>query len=270
MSFQPVIPVGGFAGWRFLERTMQAQQAAFNASPQIDRDVQYFRDNIAKVTSAEALVADRRLLSVALGAFGLDADIDNRFFIRKVLEDGTLEQDTLANRLADKSYLKLSQAFGFGDFDVPNTRLSDFPERIVEAYKTRQFEIAVGEQNDDMRLALNITRELGEIAGRDSSDDTKWFTVMGSEPMRAVFETAFSLPSSFATLDIDKQLEIFRDRAERAFGDGEISQFSDPARLEALVRRFLVQSELNGSAAALSPASTALTLLQTAARPSLF
>ena len=81
MSFQPVIPAAGLAGWRFLERTYDAQFSAFNAAPELVRDTDYFAANITTVSSAEDLVSDRRLLRVALGAFGLENDIDNRFFI---------------------------------------------------------------------------------------------------------------------------------------------------------------------------------------------
>ncbi|SMX47452.1 DUF1217 domain-containing protein [Actibacterium lipolyticum] len=264
MTFQPVIPFGGFVGWRFLERTMDAQKTAYDASPAIKRDQAYFRENIGKVTSAEALVADRRLLSVALGAFGLDDDINNRFFIQKVLADGVESDDALANKLADKSYLKFAEAFGFGGEDAPNSQKPDFADGILDAYKTRQFEIAVGNQNDDMRLVMNLTRELGELAGSDSSNNAKWYGVMGSEPLRTVFETTFGLPSSFAALDIDKQLEVFRDRAESVFGSGEVDQFAIPEKMEELTRLFLIRSQLANSSAAYSPASTALTLLQNA------
>ena len=54
-----------------------------------------------RIASAEALVKDRRLLTVALGAFGLDGEIDKKFFIRKVLEGGTEASDSLANRPYD-------------------------------------------------------------------------------------------------------------------------------------------------------------------------
>lgn len=265
MSFQPVVPMGGFAGWRFLNRTMETQRAAFDQSAALSRDAAYFRENIGKVTTAEALVADRRLLGVALAAFGLQDDIDNRFFIRKVMSDGTLDEGALANRLSDKRYRKLSAAFGFGDFETPNTRLSDFPDRIVAAYKTCRFEAALGQTNPDMRLAMNLTRELADLATTDSSDDTKWFTVMGSEPLRQVFQTALGLPDSFATLDIEKQLDTFRSRAKSTFGDGAIDQFVDPEKMDKLVRLFLVRSELPGGATGVTATGTALALLQSAA-----
>ncbi len=103
-------------------------------SPVIQRDTDYFLENIGKIDTAEDLVNDRRLLSVALGAFGLDEDIDSKYFIRKVLEDGTLDPEALSNKLADKRYLDFSQAFGFGDYGIPpRTKVSDFATEIVDA-----------------------------------------------------------------------------------------------------------------------------------------
>ena len=230
MTYTPVIPIGGFSGWAFLNRTRDTQQEAFDNSAKISRDVEYFTENIGKIRTAEDLVADRRLLEVALGAFGLDEDIGNKFYIRKVLEDGTLTDDALANRLSDKRYFNLSKAFGFGDFDTPRTVLSDFPQEITDAYKTKQFEIAVGEQNPDMRLALGLDSALSAIAERDTTDNGRWFTVMGQGPVRSVFETALGLPASVGALDLDQQLVIFRERAEAYFGDGEIAQFTDAAK----------------------------------------
>ena len=151
MSFAPVVPFGGVAGWTFLKRTLPSQRAAFEAAPANQRDEAYFREKIGKITTAEALVSDRRLLKVALGAFGLEADINNRYFIRKVLEEGTLNADALANKLANKQYEKLSAAFGFA-LGAASTQISGFADKILAQYDARQFETAVGAQNDDMRL----------------------------------------------------------------------------------------------------------------------
>lgn len=264
MSYTPSIPLGGYAGWAFLTRTRAAQMEAFVSSPTLQRDEAYFRDRIGGISTAEDLVADRRLLSVALGAFGLEADIDSKYFIRKVLEDGTLDPDALANKLADKRYLEFSKAFGFGDYATPRTKLSDFADAILEGYKTRSFEAAVGDQSDEMRLALNAQRELATLAGRSLTDDARWFSVMGSAPLREVFQTALGLPSAFAAIDLDQQLATFRDRAESVLGASEISMFGDPGKIEELICVFLVRAEAQSSATVYSAQSTALTLLQSA------
>lgn len=262
MSFAPVLPLSGYGGYSFLKRTLPSQKAAFEAAPALKRDEDYFREKIGSIKTAEALVSDRRLLKVALGAFGLDADINNRHFIKKVLEGGTLKEDALANRLADKQYLAMSAAFGFGDFAVPSTQISNFADKIVSAFKARQFEAAVGAQNDDMRLALNAERELATLAKRNIGENTKWFTVMGSPPLRQVFEKAFGLPKSFAALDLDQQLSTLRSRAEKAFGTSDVSQFAEPAQVDKLVRRFLVRSEVAAGFSSTTKGASALQLLQ--------
>lgn len=264
MTFQPVVPFGGNAGWAFLQRTREAQQTAFEASPAIQRDTDYFRETIGSITTAEQLVDDRRLLRVALGAFGLDEDINNRFFIRKALEESTLEPGSLANRLSDKRYLAMAETFGFGDVVPPNTAFSDFPDRIIDQFESRQFEVAVGNQNPDMRLALSLSSELQALADRGLSDDAAWFTVMATPPLRTVFERAFSLPIAVGTLDIDRQLEIFREKASAFFGDTTVAQFADPERQEELNRLFLARSELETTPQATVRGSAALAILQSA------
>lgn len=261
MSYQPVVPLSGYSGWLFLNRTVESQKVAFESSATRQRDVEYFRENIGEIETAEQLVDDRRLLSVALGAFGLDEDINNKFFIQKILEDGSVDADALGNRLSDKRYLELTKAFGFGDFDTPNTVLSTFADEIVDDYNSQQFEIAVGEQNDDFRLAMNFERSVGDIAEKDSSANGKWYSIMGNEPLRAVFQTALGFPSSFAAVNLDQQLDQFRERTEQVFGDGEIDQFSQPEAREKLIRLFLVRSEANSFSASTSSASNALALL---------
>ncbi|MCY1128706.1 DUF1217 domain-containing protein [Frigidibacter sp. RF13] len=262
MSFAPVVPMGGYAGWAFLTRTLDAQKSAFLKDSAIQRDEAYFREKIGSVRTAEELVSDRRLLNVALTAFGLEDDINNKAFLRKILEDGTLKPDGLGNRLADKRYLEFSKAFGFGDFPVPNTVLSDFPQKILARYEARRFEAAVGEQNEDMRLALNARRELADIAKRSMSVDAKWYTALGSPPLRQVIQTALGLPRSFSQVDIDKQLVILKDRAESALGTTDLKDMADPAQAEKLVRLFLVRSQMQSDLSGANDGSTALTLLQ--------
>lgn len=261
MSFQPIIPFGGFAGWSFLERTRDAQQAAFEASPTLQRDTEYFAEKIGEVQTAADLVGDYRLMKVALGAFGLDDDLPNKAFIQKVLDEGSLDSDSFANGMVDKRYLALTEAFGF-DLGTPNTQLSDFASGIVDKYNTRQFEIAVGEQDADMRLSLGLERDLGEIIEGDNTADGKWYSILGNGPLLAVFQTALNVPEASSGLDLDKQVGLLRERAAAVFGDGEIDQFSDPEKLDELNRLFLVRSQVNQLSSGLSSGAIALTLLQ--------
>lgn len=261
MSFTPLLPLSGYAGWVFLDRTMDAQKEALSKGSQNVRETEYFAENISKVRTADDLVGDYRLLKVALGAFGLDDDVGNSYFIRKVLAEGTSSPNAFANKLAEKSYFAMSEAFGLGEGSSPRTGLSGFSDQIIAAYRVRQFEVAVGEQNEDYRLALDTKRELATISTGDLSDDGMWYSVMGSTRLRTVFETAFGLPSSFSSLDLDVQLEVFRDKSRSVFGDGEVRQFSDADRMDELLRTFLLRSELKDLSTGMSSGSIALALL---------
>lgn len=262
MSFGIALPLSGYGGWNFLKRTEAAQKLRMQADPVMQRDAAYFREKIGSVTTAEQLVSDKRLLRVALGAYGLSGDVNNTYFIKKVLQDGTLDTTDLANRLADKQYAAFSSAFGFGDYSVPSTQLSDFADKILTSYRQRQFEAAVGELNGDYRIALYAERELPALASKKLSEDGKWYSIMGSPPLREFFETAFGLPSSFRAMDVDQQLVVFKDKSERMFGTADVSDFTPGATMDKMVRQYLLRAEIAAGSAASGSGSAALQVLQ--------
>ena len=227
------------------------------------RATEYFRQNIANVRTADDLVNDRRLLSVALGAFGLDEDINNKFFLRKVLADGTIDDKALANRLADNRYAEFSKAFGFGDRPVPRTIIAGFAAETIARYERQQFERAIGAQDNAMRLALNLQRGLSDIVAQNKSDGAQWFAMMGNMPLRKVFEAALGLPSSIGTIDVDRQRDMFRARSKAVFGTDKIADFTERRDQDKLVRLFLVRSEASDGRG-LTGANAALALLQAA------
>lgn len=262
MTFAPILPLGGYAGWKVLQSTLDVQQARFADDPAQARDREYFRENIGSISSAEDLVNDYRLLRVALGAYGLDEDLPNRAFVEKVLSDGVTDDDALSNKLADKRYRTFSEAFGFGGILPPSTQFPGFADKILARFDQQSFEVAVGEQDTDMRLALEASREVPELASADTSDTTAWLSVLGNSALREVFETAFSLPDSIGVLDLDQQLDAFRKGSERVLGSADFSTLADPAVLEDLIHAFTLKSQLANGPTAFTRGASAVTLLQ--------
>ena len=259
--FQPVVVSSGLAGWQFLKATYDRQFTAFNQSAVIQRDTDYFRETIGSITTAEELVSDRRLLTVALGAFGLQDDINNTFFIRKMLEEGTTADDALANRFTDSRYRDLSEAFGLGPNEIRGSLFSSFADDIIGRFQAASFEIATGTQDEAMRLGLYAERVLPELVGIDSSVDAKWFSIMGQPPLREVVETALGLPDAFGQVDIDQQLDVFKERSNRILGISDPSEFADPEILDNVINTFLARSQLNSFGGGASSGQIALTLL---------
>ena len=261
MSFQPVIVGSGLVGWNFLQSTFDRQNELFQKSPLILRDSEYFAENIANVQSAADLVDDRRLLRVALKAFGLQDDINSKALISKVLTEGTDSSSSLANKLSDSRYAEFSEAFGFGNTDGAQTGTAGFADKIIAKYNSQSFEIAVGDQDETLRLALNAERKLPELAEQSSSNDSLWYQIMGTPPLREVFESALGLPSSFGQIDIDQQLQVFKDKAEQRWGTDDVRELSAPELLEDITKTYLLREQAQGYSSS-SSGSIALMLLQ--------
>jgi hypothetical protein len=88
---------------------------------------------------------------------------------------------------------------------------------------------------------------------------------MGNAPLRSVFQTALGLPDSISSIDIDRQREIFQERAKSVLGTDDLSQITTPAGEEKLIRLFLIRAEANAIAST-SAGATALALLQSVPR----
>ncbi|MCZ4352907.1 DUF1217 domain-containing protein [Roseovarius aestuarii] len=265
MSYQPIVPIGGLVGWKFLTRTLETQTTAFDNSAEITRDTEYFEKNIASVETAEQLVSDRRLLRVALGAFGLGDDLDSRALIQQVLEGGTQKTGALATRLADDRYRAFADAFGFGNAAGRRTANPGFSTEITGQFRRVQFEVAVGNQDESLRLAMDAQRSFLDIANQSGSEEVRWLKIMGNPRLRQLFETALGLPSSFAQIDIDKQVAVFSERAGRQLGLKDLTTLANAEVQDAVIERFLLRDQVSNFTAQ-SSASVALTLLQNASR----
>lgn len=254
MTFTAAIPLGGIAGLRFLESTGTAQREVHARSPEIQRNIAYFNENIGNVTTAEELVSDRRLMTVVLGAYGLGDEIDKRAFVRRILEDGVDTPGTLGSRLNNQSYIDMARDLRF-DTGSPRTGSSTLQNQIVSDYLEQNFEIAVGEQDQSLRLALDFKRRAADLSDRG------WFAFLGDRPARSVLETALGLPSDIASLDVDKQKELFENRAAQILGSSDPATLSDPAQIDKIVSRYLILDEATRGPSATTRGSVALTLL---------
>ncbi len=267
MTFQPVLFGSGYSAWKLLQKTLAGQQKTFDGSAQIARDTDYFAAKIGSVTGIDQLISDRRLLGVALGAFGLTDQINSTAMIRQVLTQGTASATALANRLPDKRWLAFAETFNFAAGGTPNTATQGFATKIVSAYRSQSFTAAVTAEDRSLGTALQMQSAIPNLASSSVSESAKWYSVMGSTSMRQMMETALGLPASIVTIDIDRQLTIFQNRAAQVFGDGSVSQFSDPAKMDKLLRLYLTRSQFSGGAigGGAAASSPALQLLGSAA-----
>ncbi|WP_372803432.1 DUF1217 domain-containing protein [Paracoccus seriniphilus] len=247
----------GLQGWRILQDQAARHLEVLSQDPVVQRSTQKFEKNISSIDSAADLVRDYQMLHVALRTFGLDDDIGNKAFIQKVLESDLQDENSLANRLSDKRYLRLATTF---DFQAGGANADSIIDTVSRDYLQREFEYRVGEADENLRLALNAQRELQEMSGRESSDRTLWYEVLANAPLKTVFEGAFGFGDGYANLSIDRQYEEFTKAAERFLGSSSFSDLTTADGIERLIDSFLLRSEMNNSSAQ-NRYSIALTLL---------
>ncbi|MEM9498839.1 MAG: DUF1217 domain-containing protein [Pseudomonadota bacterium] len=195
---------------------------------------------------------------------GRGNNTDTLGFLQRVLGSDLSNPQSVAALHPDKRNAAFAKAFAFNPGANAPRYPDGFADFITGLYQERSFEVAVGAQNVDMRLALSLERDLGEIAGQAVSNDAKWFQVLGAPPLREVFQTAFRLPGEFAGIDIDQQLVEIKARAQSVLGTDELRDLVQPEVLDDLRRRFLGLSQASGFTGTPGSQSAALALLQAA------
>lgn len=261
MSYQVVIGATGIPGWSILKQNAERHQQLIAADPVVKRDDAYFRERISTITSADELVKDYRLLSYALGAFGLEEEIANKALLQQVLKSDVDDDGSLVNRLTDKRYLQFARAFGFAE-DGAAALGGAFADGMSDLYLVREFERRVGENDENLRIALNAKRELAQMTTKEGKESTLWYEVLGNPPLKRMFEVAFGYePLSFGRLPIERQHQELVGKAEQVFGSSSFETFKNPENVEKLIQRFLAQSQIAEGNAAQSSYSIALTLL---------
>lgn len=278
MTFTPYIPSQGIAGWNFLQSTYDRQFEAFTRSGDLSNDTDYFLENIGAVQTSEDLLNDRRLLQVAVKAFGLQEEIDYRALLERVLNEGTTAPDALANTLDDQRYVELAEAFGFGSGQSLKTADKGAMQAVVDAFNTSSFEEAIGEQDEVMRNALFAQRSFPELLGdtiqeegsegslRDNavseflariggdaeeeetkSLEEKWQEMLNRDSLDEFFNTAFSMGNSVLTMDEDERIEAYMDTAEELLGTSDPAIFFAPENAANVTALFTAQARREGT-----------------------
>lgn len=208
------------------------------------RETEYFNEKIGQVRSIDDLLADDRLYDYALRAFRLESYADNKDLIRRALEGGVEDPDSLANRNSDENLALFVRAMNFADLGEKTTTHIPARDETVSKYMRQTLEEDAGTQNEGVRLALYFERKAPNIKS--------FYEVLADPALGEVVRTVLSLPASSAQMDIDKQVQAFEKRLD-------IEDLQDPERLSKLMTRFAAMWEINNPTS--PPASAALALV---------
>ncbi|MTI45893.1 uncharacterized protein DUF1217 [Roseibium hamelinense] len=203
------------------------------SDPTIERQSQYYQDNIRNIKSIDDFMSNDRIYSYAMKAMGLEEMTYAKAFVRKALEEGISNSDSFANRLNDKRYAEFVKVFNFAAFGEAATSFSSAQQGIVDSFMRQSLEEREGSQNEGVRLALYFERKASEI--------TNAYEILADKALAQTVYTALNLPQSFGLSDIDKQAEYISDRID-------FDQFKDPDYLKRFLEKFSALYDMqNGS-----------------------
>jgi hypothetical protein len=262
MTFSAIVPLSGYSGLMFLRKTEASQKASIANSAEHKREAEHFRSTLGKVSNISEFMADRRLLSFALGAFGLKDELKNTAFIRKILVEGHRNSGSFANRLVDKRYLDFAKSFDFEQPGGPSANGKAFFDKIIQNKLNHEFNAAVGSKDPTLRLALEFNQGVKTILDKHLSLNGSWYALMGDIATRRVVEGALGLPTTFARLPIDQQVVGFREGLSGKFGVKEVSNLANPALQERIIQVFTARAALSKTGSISSSLSSALQLLR--------
>jgi hypothetical protein len=199
------------------------QNGVSATDPLLQQQTDAYLKDVVNVKSIDDFLNDDSVYTYAMKAFGLDAKIGDKDFMRKILEGGVTDPNSFANQQTNKNYAAFAAAFDFAGHGEDATTYSVPEQGTVDAYVRQTMEDEQGSQNQGVQLALYFQRKASSI--------TSAYDILADKALAKVVRTALRLPDSTAALDIDKQASMIEDKLN-------IEDFQDPTKLGDFLKRF--------------------------------
>ncbi|MDO6727892.1 DUF1217 domain-containing protein [Cognatishimia sp. 1_MG-2023] len=224
--------LGSQLSLNLIDRTKDRQMETLRNEAQHQRAAESFRERISNISTPEEFVKDFEVYSFVMRAFDLEDQIFGKGMMRKILESNPDDDESLLNRLVNANFDEIHEAMGFttgAGVQTPDFADTAWQDQIVDRYFDTVFRLENNVQNPTVGTVLELRDKVGEI---DS-----WFDVLKDREIAEFFRTALALPSQMATLDVDKQVEIFSEKFD-------LSKLSDPEEVSRLETRYLAISDV--------------------------
>ncbi len=223
----------------------------------LKKEADYFKINIDLTASNETLVNNSRLLRFAMTGFGIDTSALDTRKVLNVLDNKYQFNPSLSS---DTKLREFQKAYSFTvSKNTLRTLEDDIGDKTEKAFLQTTFIAAVGNTDEDLRLALYFEDRIAQVAEKEKNNKVGWLRIIGEPPLATAFQKVFGLPSSIGQLDVDAQKEVYAQRASRVLGSSDLSKFAEKEHRDKFLNLFL--SQANSSSFNSSSASIASILL---------
>ena len=211
-----------YLSYRLIAQDIPKSIDRIEKQPVVDRETQYYLDNIGKVKTVDDFVNDYRLFNYAMKAFGLGDMTYAKAFMVKALKEGVSDPDSFANKLTDKRYAEFVKAFNFQKLGGTATTYNPAQQGVVQNYSL-QVELNSTQLDLDRARAetANYVAHIGDVKSIDDlmADKRLLTYAMASfgldpakeppETVRQMLEGGVSDPNSPANKLADKRYANF-------------------------------------------------------------
>ena len=221
--------------YKTLDTIMPKREEVMAKDKLLQKDLEYFKENIKKVKSLDEFFDNYKLLEIALRAYGLESEIQKKAFIKKVLTSDPNDVTSLMNRVRDSRYREMAADFllhlGNAKF-----RTDSLVENVTHKLIATAVEKQLDQQAPGIRQAIHFKR------AADAGDINGPYDLLSNPVLRDVALGARNIPIEIVFQEVEAQGRTL----ERFF---DFNRFSDPVYVDRIIQQYLVQADLQNAQA---------------------
>ncbi|MDM9628509.1 DUF1217 domain-containing protein [Rhizobium sp. S152] len=239
-------------GYALIAKSMQAALERVASEQSVKRDAEYYKGHINEIKDVDGLLADQKLYSYAMDAYGLSDMTYAKAFMKKVLESDLTDPNSFANKLSDSRYKTFAAAFNFHS-PAAQAQTAAQEDQLIGLYN-QSFQDSGKSANAEaayfksaMRYVHNVNDLLNKPRLKDFVMDT--FGIDGSHASRAFLKSVLTSdvndPNSFVNTQSNAK---YKEMASFfSFGpDGDTSGTPLPAQTATQRADLVSKATVNG------------------------
>jgi hypothetical protein len=219
----------------------------------VQKAINDFKKQAAKLEDVDELVKDRRVLGVLLSAFGLESELNNPGKLKAIINSDPTDVNSFANRLNDPRFGALAEFIDAPNKDLLNLVTASKQQEVIDKFLTNEFQKDVGVQNPAIRDAFFFLNKINDV--------NSTFGILGDLPLRTIVTSTLRLPPQIAQQSIEKQASLI----EAKF-DIDRARLGGSTTTESKSKQEILTDDiaaLGTATAQVTAAETAITAIQT-------
>jgi hypothetical protein len=237
--------ISAVAAYRLAQKSGDAALQSFTKQKGIQREVQYFHENIGSVKDVDALFKDRRLAAFVLT--GVDLGSEARYPVRakKILSEKVDDSNAWMNKLVDSKWRDAAETLQFGERGLLKIKTKDVQDEIEKSYLKNQYNSYLEKQAPAAATARYFKEKAGSI--------TSVYEILGDSKLRDFVTSTFNLPKEMAYQSVETQAANVQRRVN-------LKDLKNEEYVDKMIQRYLVQQDAKKTQSQMGGSSSILNL----------